>query len=326
MIIKRITVNRLRAIREKTIDFTPGLNIIKGSDNEAGKSSLRIAITKALFQDPTTTRRDVEALTSWGTDEPWEVTLEFDANGDSYRITKSFKDKTLELAATGSHEFVAKNKNTIAEKIAEITGCPSEVFFDSTACIGQEELVKVIPEGATNAERQDAVGTISKRLQAKLSGTEGVDIPGLLARLYAKTHHKDATGPYFHLQKITERIANLRSQKLEQEHKVNDILEKRQKLAQAREELEKTYQDLPAKQEVLNKNKKNARATERDSQGQGSVRKLPESQGAQAKNRELGGRIKTAFFFHGCRSENRATKRCQKQVWYSLNAAKRIAR
>ena len=87
MIIKRVTVKRLQAIKqEKTIDFFPGLNIIKGSDNEVGKSSLRIAITKALFQDPTTSREDIHALTSWGTDEPWEVTLEFDTDVGSYRI------------------------------------------------------------------------------------------------------------------------------------------------------------------------------------------------------------------------------------------------
>ncbi len=33
MIIDRVTVKRFRAIKEKTIDFSPGLNIIKGSDN-----------------------------------------------------------------------------------------------------------------------------------------------------------------------------------------------------------------------------------------------------------------------------------------------------
>jgi uncharacterized protein YhaN len=257
MIIKRVTAKGFRAMKqEKAIDFSPGLNIIKGRDNEAGKSSLRIAITKALFQDPTTVRKDIQALTSWGTDDPWEVTLEFEVRADSYRITKSFKDKTCELAATGAHEFVAKNKNTIAEKIAELTGCPSDVFFESTACIGQDELIRIIPEGATDAERQDAVGTITKRLQAKLSGTEGVNIPAILSKLYAKTHRKDAGGPYRRLQDMTELIANLRSQKLDQERKVNDILEKRRKLSQAREELEKISQDLPAKQGLLSKNKR----------------------------------------------------------------------
>ena len=54
MIINKVQIKRLRAIREeRAFTFSPGLNIIKG-ENEAGKSSLRIAITQALFQDPTT--------------------------------------------------------------------------------------------------------------------------------------------------------------------------------------------------------------------------------------------------------------------------------
>ena len=254
MIIKRVTVRRFRAIKEKIIEFSPGLNIIKGSDNEAGKSSLRIAITKALFQDPTTTRREIEALTSWGTDEPWEVILDFDVNSDSCRVTKSLKDKVSELICTGSHEFVARNKNTVAERIAELTGCPSEIFFESTVCIGQDELIRIVP--AKNTERQEAIGTITKRLQARLSGIEGMDIPAILARLYQKTHHKDAAGPYSHLAAVTERIGNLRSQKLEQEYKINNILEKRRRLTQAKEALGQIDRELPAKQELLNKSKR----------------------------------------------------------------------
>ncbi len=57
--------------------------------------------------------------------------------------------------------------------------------------------------------------------------------------LYEQTHRKDAKGPYSHLQQATERIAELRNRKVEQEAKVNDILGKRKKLAQTREELEK---------------------------------------------------------------------------------------
>ncbi|MFH0914241.1 MAG: AAA family ATPase, partial [Chloroflexota bacterium] len=257
MIIKRVTVKRLRAIRgEKTVEFSPGLNIIKGKDNEAGKSSLRMAITKALFQDPTTTREDIQALTSWGTDEPWEVALEFESNDSSYQIIKSFKDKTCELTATGAQKFVATNKNTIAEKIGELTGCPSEVFFESTACLGQEELIRLIPPGTTPTEKQNARGTITKRLEAKLSGTEGVDIPAILDRLYSKTHRKDADGPYRHLQEIAERLAELRGQKQEQEKKVTDVLEKRRKLNQVKEELQKIDQELPEKRGVMDKNQR----------------------------------------------------------------------
>ncbi|MBI4187538.1 MAG: hypothetical protein HY530_08570 [Chloroflexi bacterium] len=257
MIIKRAGVKRLRAIsKEREVAFFPGLNIIKGGDNEAGKSSLRIAITKALFQDPTTSQRDILALTSWGTDEPWEVALDFEVDGESYRITKNLKDRIAELVGTGSFEFVATSKNTIADKIAEITGCPSEIFFESTACISQDELIRIVPKDVTSRERQNAIGIIAQRLQSKLSGTEETDVVGILSKLYHKTHRKDAGGPYSNLQRIAERAAHLRSQKLAQEDKVKRIMESRQSLNRVREELERLGQDLPAKQDILGKNKR----------------------------------------------------------------------
>ena len=187
MILQRITVKRLKALKQdKTIDFAPGLNVVKGSDNEAGKSSLRIAITKALFQDPTTSREDVYALTSWGTDDPWEVSLEFQADSESYCITKSLRDGSCELARIGSSERPITSKNAIADRITEIVGCPSEVFFESTACIGQDELIRIIPQTATATEERKAFGTITQRLQATISGAGGADVPSILSRLYNK--------------------------------------------------------------------------------------------------------------------------------------------
>jgi len=255
MILHRITVKRLKALRQdKTIDFAPGLNIIKGGDNEAGKSSLRIAITKALFQDPTTSREDIHGLTSWGTDDPWEVCLEFRADSESYRVTKSLRDGSCELARIGSSERSITSKNAVADKIAEIVGCPSEIFFESTACIGQDELIRVIPQGATSTEERKALGTITQRLQATISGAEAVDVPSILSKLYSKTHRKDARGPHWNLLRITERIQNLQTEKLAQQNKVNRVMENRRELNTIREELEKISKDVPAKQEVVEKN------------------------------------------------------------------------
>ena len=90
MILKKIRVRRFRAISDgRIIEFSPGLNIIKGSDNESGKSSLRMAITKALFQDPNTSREDIIGLTSWGAEEPWEIELDFESETGAFRLVKS---------------------------------------------------------------------------------------------------------------------------------------------------------------------------------------------------------------------------------------------
>jgi DNA repair exonuclease SbcCD ATPase subunit len=255
MIIKRIMVKRFRAIQalKNPLEFFPGLNIVKGSDNEAGKSSLRMAITSTLFQDPNMELEDLQSLTTWGADEPWKVTLEFEAEGESYVLTRDFKDNTSELISTGPHEFIARNKESIAEKIAELTGCPTRAFFESTACIGQEEFIRIVPQNARNS-LSNPVSTMTKRLQTKLSGMGGTDIPVLLASLYAKTRNKDAAGPYFHLLSINEHIADLRGQRLEQELKLKGILEKRSLSARTRLNLKQINHELTAKQDLLNKN------------------------------------------------------------------------
>ncbi|MCD6599592.1 MAG: AAA family ATPase [Dehalococcoidia bacterium] len=257
MILKRITVKRLKAIRQdKTIDFSPELNIIKGSDNEAGKSSLRVAITKALFQDPTTSQKEVLGLTSWGTDEPWEVALEFDSGSESYRISKSLKDGSCELTRSGSGERSVTNKKAIAASIARITGCPTETFFESTACIGQDELIRLIPPGTTKSEEKKVFGTITQRLQATISGSEETDVKAIIDRLYDKTHRKNANGPYARIQQIADKIAGLQRGKPEQEEKIDRVMENRRELDRVKKELAKISGELPVKQQLAEKNVK----------------------------------------------------------------------
>jgi DNA repair exonuclease SbcCD ATPase subunit len=212
-----------------------------------------MAITNTLFQDANIDTGDLQALTRWGAEEPWEVTLEFEVEGESYILTRNFKDNTSELISTGPHEFIARSKDSIAEKIAELTGCPTKAFFESTASIGQEEFIRIVPPNARDIP-DNPVGTITKRLQSKLSGMDGTDIQDLLAILYAKTRNKDAPGPYYYLQTVNEQIADLRSLRMEQELKLQGILEKRRLLAQTRLSLERMNQDLATKQELLNKN------------------------------------------------------------------------
>ncbi len=253
MILQSIGVRRFRAIRDRTINFSAGLNIIKGSDNEAGKSSLRMAIVKALYQDPTTSRAKVQGLTSWGVEEPWEIMLEFQADSESYRMVKSLKDGVCQLTEIGPSR-VLTSKNAIAAKVAQITGCPSETFFESTACVGQEEMIGIIPETTKGAERHRTIGAISKRLQRLLTGSEGSDVPALLAQLYAKTHRKEARGPYYHSQETVARIENLQVERVSLQAKVDNVMRNRRELVGIEEQLQQIDKALPPGEELLHKN------------------------------------------------------------------------
>jgi uncharacterized protein YhaN len=257
VILKRIRVRRFRAISDgRIIEFSPGLNIIKGSDNESGKSSLRMAITKALFQDPNTSREDIIGLTSWGAEEPWEIELDFENDAGAFRLVKSLKTRSSQMIDATSSRVIASNKSAIAAKMAEFTGCPSEVFFESTACIGQEELVKIVPKGISPNEQQRAMGTISQRLQASIGNGEAVDIRSILAKLLSKTTRKDAKGPHWHLQRINERADSLRGQKADLESKVKLVMENRKKLNSVKEQLARIETGLPPAEALLKKSKR----------------------------------------------------------------------
>lgn len=257
MILNRIRVRRFRAINDgRIIEFSPGLNIIKGSDNESGKSSLRMAITKALFQDPNTSREEVVGLTSWGAEEPWEIELDFENDSGSFRLVKSLKTRSSQMVDAKSSRVIASNKSAIAAKVAEFTGCPSEVFFESTACIGQEELVRIVPKGISSNEQQRAVGTISQRLQASIGNGGAMDIRSILAKLLSKTTRKEAKGPHWNLQRVNERVNSLSGQKADLGAKVNLVMENRKKLNSVKEQLARIETGLPPAEALLNKSKR----------------------------------------------------------------------
>ena len=256
MIFKNITVKGFRAIaQQKTIDFSSGLNIIKGEDNEAGKSSLRMAITKALFQDPTTSREDVRALTSWGIDDPWEIDIEFQEGLKFYRLHKSLKDRSCELVCTSdSPRQRITDKNAVTSKIADFTGCPSEIFFESTACIGQDELIRIFPTDLTPSQKLSAEGDITQRLQSILSGSEKVNAPTIISKLKKKTHRKDGMGPYTQLEAINSKLDVLQTERSSLMGQVDTLMEKRKDLEVVKNGLKNLNKDLPPKLEVLEKN------------------------------------------------------------------------
>ncbi|MDM7998895.1 MAG: AAA family ATPase [Dehalococcoidia bacterium] len=254
MILQRIRVRRFRAISDgRIIEFSPGLNIIKGSNNESGKSSLRMAITKGLFQDPDATREDVVGLTSWGAREPWEIELDFECEGGEYRVMRSLKARSSQIVDTRSSRVIANDKNAVAAKITEFTGCPSEVFFESIACIGQEDLIRIVPGRTTAGERQKAIATISRRLQEHVSNAGSEDVRLILEELSSKTRRREAGSPHWHLERINERMESLNRQKAELEGKVKLVMDNRRKLSSLKEQLARIDSKLPAAEALLSK-------------------------------------------------------------------------
>ena len=253
MILKKVILKRFKRLKDKVVELSPGLNIIKGSDNEIGKSTLRMAIVEGLYQDPSTRKQDVASLTTWGETRNWRVELHFEVGGKDYTLIKDLDTHSVELVNVTDGGRLS-DRMVVARKIADLTGCPSAAFFHATACVRQEELIHLIPSDATPSEQQVALGAITSRLRATVSGGEGLDVSSIVTKLQHKVRRRDAGGPYARIQELRSKIAQLERDKAELEKKVDLLLENRKQLVKTEAELFQIAEMLAPKRELLNKN------------------------------------------------------------------------
>ena len=139
MRITRLQVRDLRRYRDLDIGLATGLTIVRGP-NEAGKSTIQRALELALTRKVTSTQADLEALRPWdaGVDARPQIGLEFShEDEDGVRtgsLEKSFRGAkgTVRLQLDGE---VVTDPALADERLAELTGIPTEPFFRSTASV-----------------------------------------------------------------------------------------------------------------------------------------------------------------------------------------------
>lgn len=86
-------------------EFGDGLNIIHGP-NGVGKSTLMMALVRAMFDNHHSAGQDMESLRPWGKDLSPLVELQFEHEGTQYRLTKGFLSrKQSELSRRAQDRF-----------------------------------------------------------------------------------------------------------------------------------------------------------------------------------------------------------------------------
>jgi DNA repair exonuclease SbcCD ATPase subunit len=151
MIVRRIHVRRFRKLRDQIIVCGPGLNVIRGH-NDAGKSTLHLAFSAALYPSKP---REIQSYGPWGDDRPGEITIDFEADGRTYRLHKDFRTRRVSLRSE-DQEF--GDPRDVEHRVAAIVGLPSVTLFRATLHITQWDLA------VREREQQQEIGARLSRI------------------------------------------------------------------------------------------------------------------------------------------------------------------
>jgi DNA repair exonuclease SbcCD ATPase subunit len=160
----RITALRLtnfKRHRRLDLEFGPGLNVVRGA-NEAGKSTIQRALEMGFFRRPTFASQELQDLASWGVPEAsTTVKIEFEDDGKPGYLRKDFAGAQGTVELNYDDEQLT-DPAAVEQRIAALTGLPSEKFYRATASIHHQELT-----GLSQDE-----GTLRDRLQQSMSGAD----------------------------------------------------------------------------------------------------------------------------------------------------------
>lgn len=246
MIIKRLRLHNFKKFRDETIEFGPGLNVIKGS-NEAGKSTLHAALRMAFFEKPTATSQEVKRAKSWRAEEMFAIGMDVAADDGEFRLGKDFAARKASLAGGDTSEPVT-DPDSVQKRLSSWLGCPNEKFFRSTVCVDQDEVAGWdAGEMARHLQKVVAGGDVAAREAIKKLGSAlqklrvGLDRPAVNPGRIKQTRDR--------LKELKETRAKVAGQ-------VAGVVEAKRTATECRDRLEGIADDLKTKTELVEKNRK----------------------------------------------------------------------
>jgi DNA repair exonuclease SbcCD ATPase subunit len=197
MLLRSIRLKNFKRFDDFQAQFSPGINVVKGSLNEIGKSTLLEGIIAALFYNPKSSSGAISKYTSWSSTRRYETALEFEEEGDRYLSEKDFEKGAVRLICHDTKEELDTFKK-ISERLEELLGTNSERLFLCTSCIRQDEVSEIssgkkeisdsLEEVMTGGEENVLASQVIQKLDKKLSdmkkGLAGMaKSPGILKSL-----------------------------------------------------------------------------------------------------------------------------------------------
>lgn len=170
MHLRGIELRNYRRYREAVVAFPDGVIGFVGR-NGAGKSTIVEAITWCLFgHDAARTNRDLIKRTGAAPGEECSVVIEFDVDGQGYRVTRRMRGASLQIEVvieSGGNLLVAGGPNSSAEGtefLRKLLGFDREAFHASV----------VARQGELNALSDRTPGA-RKKLVGRMLGLDAVE-------------------------------------------------------------------------------------------------------------------------------------------------------
>jgi len=251
MLLNSVRLENFKRFEKLEREFGPGINIVKGPLNETGKSTLLDGLVVALFENPKSTKKELERYTSWGSDHRCKTVIEFEAEGKKYLLEKDFNMKTIRLTqADTDREW--NSANEVTEKLRELIGTDSSTLFLCTSCIRQNEVTDISSGRKEIGESLEGIVTggteeiIASRVIEKLAK----NISGLTKGLERLTK---SPGP---IARLTQQVNNLQQELAQIEGEVTEVESQKVELVEVTSELESVEVNLGEAEALVQKNKR----------------------------------------------------------------------
>ncbi|MGB2799317.1 MAG: AAA family ATPase, partial [Dehalococcoidia bacterium] len=248
MLLRKVKLENFKRFKELEREFAPGINVVKGPLNEIGKSSLLDGILAALFENPKSTKKELERYTTWGSNRRCNTVIEFEVRGEKYLLEKDFDTKSMRLVAgdTGEEWYTLRE---VAEKFRGLLGTDSPTLFLSTSCIRQNEVTDILSgrkeigeslEGIVTGGTEETVASqvvdnLAKQISVLIKGLERpTKSPGPIAYL-----NQQVNSLHQELAQVGEEVARVERQKVELVETANKLTKVESELGYAEALLEK---------------------------------------------------------------------------------------
>ncbi|MGZ5244832.1 MAG: AAA family ATPase, partial [Bacteroidia bacterium] len=178
MKIKELKLHPFAGTRNRTVNFTPGLNVILGA-NEAGKSTLIKGLSCLFFTEPNLTQskfdKELKSFLPLSGGDTIRISADIDLQGENYHVEKEFGAvKRAQLILPTNAEL--NNITDVQKQLLDKLGF-SKATYEQVLITHQSDLANTIK--ALREEKDGTKAHLSNRLRSKLYELDGISVEKL---------------------------------------------------------------------------------------------------------------------------------------------------